>query len=1156
MKKFAKLIPVALGLLTLASCSNDDFIGDSNTQEGAIKMEKGEMLVTMEEPQEDGSAFTRGYTSRDMKQRRWWSGIDKLMVYGSQFGAYDTYMFTQGVNETSGKFKIISTPSYVASPKWALFPFEQISNGVWDLVGGLYNSASTVDVDLPQTIVYDAAYDAANYENDKQPYYLDNLPRWGEVTSTNNGEYLSTNLNWLTGILRLQLAGTPDYANGVKIQLREAGDPAKTLAINGTFTVKIAQNDVMIPTACITADGYAANVDGDGAIYVYIPEIEKLVDADKNKSVIYLPLPVWDKQVDIVISFPTPETASLYEGQDDGGYAEGVLWKEYKTLKNKTILKGKVYGNKDEYNLALDGTTPEAITDALELIETDAETITLKATNPIDVCESTNNTVIEIPNKEGVKNIILDLTAGLDGCDPDQTLKIVYKNSGDKFQGNVMLITPAAAGSNPVILDVDLDESGFGIANGAAVQSMDIDAAEFVIGDGTNATNLNYANIKLSDNVTALTVAEKGTIDQITINDSKFKNVAKVTVNGEVTGAIDATNKVVNITVEGDDAVVTSDINTKGSVDISSKKTTFGGSITADGAITVTSEATVAGAIESKESTVSLSGKVIANDNVTAKGNISIIEEAQVPNGAILSKEGDITISNTNTSAYSYAGAVTAEKGNVTLTSSETATFGDAVTAKKDLTVSGKVILSAASSAEQDVFLSGEAKTTDITAGRDYSVTEKAQTDGDVSLKRAATVNITTNGGDAEAVTGTMTFAAGGSDFALNLLNGYVQGVDATNGEVKLTFAEEGAFAAIANVTAAANLKPQNTSVWNGKQMTVAGYAAVDNNAFTWTASQLAYQINTPADFTLQSNIDLDNQNWAGIEATAAYVIDGNYKTISNLKLKGNKTSKTAGFINTSAEAVTISNLTFDGVQADVTTISGGAYDGGIGAVIGRLEKGATLSRVIVKLAGDNFGSKTDKNIKTANVGGLIGTTGWANLTGVQVDASATTLTGYKCIGGFIGRAYDNVTIKMAEEDGDDPEVFPTVKGLKMYVTFDATEGGSEVNDPYQGTTGQFIGFINLAKDITIADVTDVNTKLSIAGKVNEKAAFKIEDTTHRYFFGRGDQTLIGQSGFELPGTLGTIKINDKQYEVFKTGVPFTVGSPKLYELTNEPHVN
>ena len=221
-----------------------------------------------------------------------------------------------------------------------------------------------------------------------------------------------------------------------------------------------------------------------------------------------------------------------------------------------------------------------------------------------------------------------------------------------------------------------------------------------------------------------------------------------------------------------------------------------------------------------------------------------------------------------------------------------------------------------------------------------------------------------------------------------------------------------------------------------------------------------------PADFTLQSNIDLDNQNWAGIQSSLT--VDGNYKTISNMKLKGNKSEKTAGFINTTGTgASTIKNLTFNGVQTDITTISGGQYDGGIGAIIGNAKGNVTLQRVIVKLAGDNFGTKADKNALTANVGGLIGKVGDnidVVLTGTSVDASATTLTAYKNIGGFIGSAGGNVTIKMAEEDGDDPEIFPTVSGLKMYVTFDATEGSSDVNDPYQGTTGQFIGSISLYK--------------------------------------------------------------------------------------------
>jgi len=144
-----------------------------------------------------------------------------------------------------------------------------------------------------------------------------------------------------------------------------------------------------------------------------------------------------------------------------------------------------------------------------------------------------------------------------------------------------------------------------------------------------------------------------------------------------------------------------------------------------------------------------------------------------------------------------------------------------------------------------------------------------------------------------------------------------------------------------------------------------------------------------PADFTLQSNIDLDNQNWAGIQSSLT--VDGNYKTISNMKLKGNKSEKTAGFINTTGDcASTIKNLTFNGVQTDITTISGGQYDVGIGAIIGNAKGNVTLQRVIVKLAGDNFGTKADKNVLTANVGGLIGL---VDADKIRKKNSATMLT-------------------------------------------------------------------------------------------------------------------------------------------------------------------
>ena len=1175
MKKFAKLIPVALGLLTLASCSNDDLLGESAAQQGSIKLEKGEMLVTLAQPQEDGSGFTRGYTSRDMKQRRWWSGVDKLMVYGSQFGAYDTWMFIQAEDEASGKFKLVSSPAYVAEPKWALFPYEQIENGKWTATGGMYNSSSTVDVNLPQTIEYDAAYDAANYAVGDAPYYLDNLPRFGEVTSTNNGEYLSTKLNFMTGILRLQLAGTPKYANGIKVQLREAGDPAKTLAINGTFTAKIAQNDVMIPGASIEAnpDGtYAVDPDEDGALYVYIKDIDRLVKEDNEHSVIYLPLPVWNKQVDIVVSIPEPNqtTPALYEGQPNGNKLNGCVWNEYKVFKNKTISLGKVYGNKSEYNLAIDGTNPEAISDALELVETDEETITLVANNPITVCADKNNTVIEIPNKEGVKNIIIDLRAGLKGCNVDETLKVVYKNSGDKFTGNVTLIAmdPASipVGWDPVKLDVDLDESGFGIVYGGNIMQstygdMDIDAAEFVVGneDKFTPTNLTVDGLKLSNNVTSLVIAKEGqlsgdfTIDQTAASESdwKYPAVATITVNGLFAGSIDATTKAkpateVAVNIEGLSCETTGygaptvlgGITTNGTVTINagvfdSNVATVSGDIEAGKAVTATGFVS-AGNITSKTETVTLSGQVAAAD-ITADGDITITEQANAA-GDITSTNGNITINNEYKEPYAsvlnedYSGDITASNGIVSLNQTGTVKneFSGAIEAKE------------------------------------FAVSGLTFTSGGITAHGTATIDVDAQGGDCAAVTGSLTLDNTTAN-TLNLLQGYVAVLNnPATCETALTFADEAAYAAITNVADADKLVPQNTSIWNG-DYEISAYTNFASDGYDidgtniWTATQLGYMNKAPqATVNLRSNINLNNESWPGIAATAPTEFEGNYKTISNVNLKGDKATKTAGFYNTADEAVTISNLTFDGVQTNIVTISGGEYDGGIGAVAGRLDKGIELSRVIVKLAGDNFGTKTDKNVQTANVGGLVGCTGWATLTGVQVDASATTLTGYKNMGGFIGRAYNTVTIKMAEEDGDDPEVMPTVTGLKFYVTYLATEGaGAPKNDPAQGSTGHFIGYIDVTKNYTISDVDDVKPTITVGGKVNEQKAILIENPTDYFWFKRdadnADQTLIGNSGFDA--STGDIKINGFGYEIYKTGVPFIVGHPKLYSLIKDAYL-
>ena len=1211
MKKFAKFIPVALGLLTLASCSNDNLFGES---QDAVQLKDGDMVVTMAEPQEDGEAFTRGYTSRDAKTRRWFSGVDILRVYGLSFdGPFDTYEFIQGLNADKGQFRRVNSSTSLADPSWALFPENQIVKGKWEQLPGLYNSKVTVDMSIPQVVEYDAAYDAANYDTDKQPYYLDNLPRWGKVTGTNNGANLETKLSWMTGVLRLQLAGAPKYSNGIMVQMFENGDRSKPIRLNSAngknWNVQIAHNNQPVDGACIefTPGDYATGLGFiDGALYVHMDNVDKLTPEDAKKAVVFLPLPVTKgKLVDIVVSVWDYAKAGKNEWKGDAmaaaahypgtpvGLTFADCWKEYAVYTNKNIKLGYLYGNKNEYNLALDGTSPTAISDALELTVPDADDIIrVTANNGIDVCDGVQETTIEIPNKDGRK-IILDLRKGLKGCSaaPDlSTLNIVYKDATDPHTGEVVLITPATVTGtdNKVKLNVDLPKSAFTLVQGGTLENtnfgdIDIDAVQFTVGndDETTPTNISAEKIKLSNNVKTFVVAKEGQIGAFNVIQThatlnRHEGVNKIIINGKATDPIDARTYVpdtyeVNVEVTGEKAYA-NDIFTYGEVnihdlgleaaptvvdDILAKK------VTADGWATLGTIGTVADPIAE---TITLTGNIatsniITGDALVANGDISISQEANVPTGAITSNEGSITIDNayTATTSVTYGGNITAEKGIVSLNQ-----VGD----KKTIFTG--------------VIVANEFEMTGKTAAQNTGNT--------VTAHGTATIDVDAQDGVCPAVYGSLILDNPTTN-TLNLFQGYVfKVVNPADVETSLTFSSDATYTAIANVVNPDKLIPTNVSKWNGdykieaySYFGTAGYN--HDNGRIWTATQLGY-MNTTALYNytvgghpleIRNNIDLDNQKWPGIMATSNLdiIINGNGKTISNLNLIGNSSVsvKFAGFYNTCYGGLTVNDLTFDGVKTTIAGVSGGVYEHGIGAIVGRAEGTATLTRVNVKLVGDNFGAAYPvKNAQTNYVGGLIGVAvGNASLIGSQVDATGAILTGYKSLGGFIGKSMGDVTIRMAEEDFDKgiPEAYPTVTGLKFYVTYDATKAISgEKNDQFQGSTGWFIGSINYKKNLTISDIQTSDLKRKIdqaAGSLaNEKVACWIESTTDYYWFVRSklngqekaDQTLVGNSGFEyISGDAGDMKINNVRFEIHKSGASLKDSdSKKLYSIIKDAY--
>lgn len=335
MRKVFATAFVSLGLLTFVSCSNDD--ADSI---GTNRLVEGDLIVTVEEPQEETPVGTRSYLSRDM-QTRMYVTLDEMRVYDNDLHKYDIYKFNwNDESKKAGVFKRSNKTTFITEAKWALYQKADVSGGHWELdevtadsrtIASMYVAANKGGDIVP--IIYDGTYQESG-TGEKIIVYKDFLPRWGEVSKINGSEALETHLSYLTGILRLQLAGMSGHADHLKVQMLEGG--TTPLNIAGEFKTILAINEVKQADACLAVDTYMDNSGGDHIIVDLSQPSADLEGADQTKAVVYVPLVTTPgKTVDIVVS----------ASNDDG-----TTYTEFKRFKNKTIQRGKVYGNSVEYD--------------------------------------------------------------------------------------------------------------------------------------------------------------------------------------------------------------------------------------------------------------------------------------------------------------------------------------------------------------------------------------------------------------------------------------------------------------------------------------------------------------------------------------------------------------------------------------------------------------------------------------------------------------------------------------------------------------------------------------------------------------------------------------------------------------------------------------
>ena len=303
-------------LLTMAGCSN------SETADNSLNgLTSGDMIVTLEEltsDEEDG--VTRSFMSRDVMSHLWVED-DIMRVYDPFMIRYDFYKFGyKDESHLTGVFTRVEEESRYPekTPSFTLFANQ-------DIEGGYFKRDLVTDEPYLYCKFY-VAVDTMKWEScqsNGKSYFTDWLPRWGQVTQVDGNGVLHASLKFLTGVLRLQLANTAGKADLLKIQMFKDNT---ALNIAGIFTANLFENETILTNASLAQDTYKRRSGGT----------DMFVDLTgaTGSVVVFVPLVTTTVPVDIVVS------ASNDEGQ---------TWTEFKRFKNKTVKRGIVYGNANEY---------------------------------------------------------------------------------------------------------------------------------------------------------------------------------------------------------------------------------------------------------------------------------------------------------------------------------------------------------------------------------------------------------------------------------------------------------------------------------------------------------------------------------------------------------------------------------------------------------------------------------------------------------------------------------------------------------------------------------------------------------------------------------------------------------------------------------------
>lgn len=551
MKKIFKLLPVALGLVALASCSSDDlFEGNAATPDVASAITGQAKNVGVEEFGSTTTTRSAIVTKNNGKHATMWNTSDKFRVYDTDLSKYDTYTY----NATSSAFTKEGTKRVTGSDiAWALFPADRVSWTSYDEATG----AVKVIFTIKDNITYDGNSEASytytsNGVSETNMGYLSNLPMFGVAQEHATYGVEVPNMKYTTGILGVTLDNVQSKATWLKV---EAGNGEN---IAGSFEVELKDNAVLKEAAAGDVIKTPSNI-----IYV------NLENAPRTRAIVYLPIIAQD-YTDLDVSF---SASAATDPTTIGAWTSIAKFADSSVTPAVTKTVARTEFLEVYYDFPLDTHTPEALTEVLSARTAVTGTVNLDIDYLRFSKDDTDSPdaqwyTIKVPNM-AADEVHIKMPNGIDNNTKNRSkLVIADADATDPYTGKIIFDLSDGANaasvnngsSTSLAIDVNLLNADVELVGDYATTNLDIkNAKSLKFGDGTVATTVNgnvttnqAASGYVSTIKESITVAANATLGQpfTIVGANTGKNAAfNVTVEGSTKAFV---ARYSDVTVQGD----------------------------------------------------------------------------------------------------------------------------------------------------------------------------------------------------------------------------------------------------------------------------------------------------------------------------------------------------------------------------------------------------------------------------------------------------------------------------------------------------------------------------------------------------------------------------------------------------------------------------